>query len=121
MFRLAAWTTNCDLIPKIIEWNIETNQEGEQCTDLKWKPNGDLSIILIHIEKLFDYSNENNTTEDNQGDLTEYEKTKQRLPIMKTFQWTPGQIDSDYGPIEGGSPLVPPLDLDKKNWFDPDQ
>uniref|UniRef100_I1PUP2 Uncharacterized protein n=1 Tax=Oryza glaberrima TaxID=4538 RepID=I1PUP2_ORYGL len=29
-FRLAAWTTNCDLIPKLIDWNIDIIEENQQ-------------------------------------------------------------------------------------------
>lgn len=122
MFRLAAWTTNCDLIPKIIEWNIDTNQSGQQSTDLNWKPNGDLSIILIHIEKLFDYNDPTSGNEANPEALIEYENKVHRLPIIKRFQWLPGRIDSDYGPIEGGAPSVLrqqlPVHLHEEQPFD---
>nr|BAC10358.1 replication protein-like [Oryza sativa Japonica Group] len=115
---------NCCKIEElyVIEWNIGTNQPGQQSTDLNWKPNGDLSIVLIHIEKLFDYSDPTNGNEDNPEALIEYENKVHHLPIIKRFQWLPGRIDSDYGPIEGGTPLVPrqqlPDNLHEEQPFD---
>lgn len=96
IFKLAAWTRDYDLIPKIIDWSIETDEEEHQASDPGCGQNTALSVILIHIEKLFDYSIENGGSQN--------DKENPRLPVIKTFQWVSYHIDSDNGPIEGGSP-----------------
>lgn len=73
-FRLAAWTTNCDLIPKLIDWNIAIIEENQQTLNLDWKQNTYSSTVLIHIEKLFDYCDEDSGSENSREALTEYEK-----------------------------------------------
>lgn len=95
VFRLAAWTTNCDLIPKLIDWNIAIIEENQQTLNLDWKQNTYSSTVLIHIEKLFDYCDEDSGSENNREALTEYEKNHPWLPIVKTFQWAQGQLNSD--------------------------
>lgn len=111
VFKLAAWTTDCNLIPKLMDWNIEAVEKDQQSSEYAWKHNADLSTILIHIEKLFDYTDEDSESETDGEILKQYERNNPRLPIVKTFQWVSRQIDTDTGPLEGGSPAMPPRRL----------
>lgn len=74
IFRLSAWTTDRNLIPKLMDWNIEEVQGEEQSSDQGWKRNADLFVILIHIEKLFDYTDEDSDNEIDGEVLKQYEK-----------------------------------------------
>lgn len=111
IFRLSAWTTDRNLIPKLMDWNIEEVQGEEQSSDQGWKRNADLFVILIHIDKLFDYTDEDSDNEIDGEVLKQYEKDNRRLPVIKTFQWVSRQTDTDSGPVEGGSPARPPRRL----------
>lgn len=98
VFKLAAWTTSCDLIPKVIDWGIQTDKEQEEeSPNYDWEHNQASSVILVHLEKLFDYSYKKNENPKNEATPP--------LPIIKTFHWVSYHIDSNHGPTEGGSPL----------------
>lgn len=111
VFKLAAWTTDCDLIPKAIRWNIETKQGARASANVSWNHNAAHSLILVHMEKLFDYTDEDSGSDSDGELLRQYEQQRPCLPVVKTFTWVSCQIDLDNGPIEGGPPAILPRRL----------
>lgn len=83
--RLAAWTTDIDLIPKIIEWNIETRGPMDP-SEVDWNRDAAGSTILVHIEKLFDYFDEDSGSDTDGETLRHYEESRPRKPVIKHFQ-----------------------------------
>lgn len=111
IFKLAAWTTDCDLIPKVISWNIETKEGRRGSANISWMHNATLSVVLVHIEKLFDYTDEDSGSDSDGEVLREYEQQRPRVPVVKTFSWVPLKIDLNNGPVEGGTPAIAPRRL----------
>lgn len=120
IFRLAAWTTDVNLIPKIMDWNIET--KGPQHTSkVDWDREAATATVLVHIEKLFDYSDDGSGSDTDGEMLRHYEETNSRVPVIMNFQWTPRVADSNQGPSEAASTSAPrrrlPQELRKNNRF----
>jgi hypothetical protein len=73
--------------------------------------NAALSVVLVHIEKLFDYTDEDSGSDSDGEVLREYEQQRPRVPVVKTFSWVPLKIDLNNGPVEGGTPAIAPRRL----------
>lgn len=120
IFRLAAWTSDVNLIPRIIDWNIET-KGPQQCNKVNWDLEDATATVLVHLEKIFDYYDEDSGSDTDGETLRHYKEKVPRVPVIRTFQWEAGVADSNRGPVEGPSTSTHqrrlPQELRKNNRF----